>query len=178
MEIQNDVKNLVAGVLFSQSKGAYKLEESEQLAPIVRRVVDWANNNYAASVVTEPVLPQVVPIPQPSDPVPARFAQYKGTPPQDSREEEEESMSRTIRAKPSVSSVHATSYTKLDTEEDEMRATVVNTTTPVAIRSLTSDKVVGVPPSQSTMNYAPASPTIYNAANLSNSIETISLPSQ
>jgi hypothetical protein len=33
-------------------------------------------------------------------------------------------------------------------------------------------------PSQSTMNYAPAPPTIYNAANLSNSIETISLPIQ
>jgi hypothetical protein len=171
MEIQNDVKNIVAGVMFSQSKGAYKLEESEQLAPIVRRVVDWANNNYKASVATEPVLPTPVAIPRPSNQVSEKYAVVdceaeRVTQACDARDTDEdllnEEMSRLSQAK--VDRAHASTRNR-DAEEAVMMKEVEQSRRPLR-------------PSQSTMNYAPAPPTIYNAANLSNSIETISLPIQ
>ena len=40
MECIEDVRSLLQGVIFAQSSGAYSLENSEQIAPIVRRILN------------------------------------------------------------------------------------------------------------------------------------------
>jgi predicted lipid-binding transport protein (Tim44 family) len=62
MECIEDIRSLLQGVIFAQSAGAYSLENSEQIAPIVRRIL----NNYPqlqgqipGQIATKPVQPQV-----------------------------------------------------------------------------------------------------------------------
>lgn len=40
MECLEDVRSILQGIIFAQSAGAYTLENSEQIAPVVRRVLN------------------------------------------------------------------------------------------------------------------------------------------
>lgn len=40
MECLEDVRSILQGVIFAQSAGAYTLENSEQIAPVVRRILN------------------------------------------------------------------------------------------------------------------------------------------
>ena len=43
MDLEADVRNILSGVIHAQQAGKYLLEESEQVAPVVRRVVEYLN---------------------------------------------------------------------------------------------------------------------------------------
>lgn len=65
MECIEDIRSLLQGVLFAQSAGAYSLENSEQIAPIVRRILNkypQLHGQTQTQVANRPLQPQQQPM--------------------------------------------------------------------------------------------------------------------
>ena len=78
MECLQDLRNLMAGVVHGQSSGSYTLEEAEQVAPIVRRLLQRFPELQSNAPVQTPVhtpAPAPVPVPVPA-PVPVAPASW------------------------------------------------------------------------------------------------------
>ena len=54
MDITSDVHNILSGVMHAQMHGKYKLEESEQLAPVVRRILERFPKVQSTEQVVQP----------------------------------------------------------------------------------------------------------------------------
>jgi hypothetical protein len=53
MDIEIDIRNVLSGVIRAQQTGKYLLEESEQIAPVVRRVIEQLNTDKLKKAVKE-----------------------------------------------------------------------------------------------------------------------------
>jgi len=69
MEVVDDIKGILSGILIAQSSGTYKLEESELLAPVFRRVLEYHNKLREQPAPSPPVQPEPV-VAKPPSPVP------------------------------------------------------------------------------------------------------------
>lgn len=78
MEINNDIKNLLSGIGRAQSLGKFRLDESEQLAPVVRRVV----NDHNLQTSDTPPAPPSTPTPSEQQPAERPRSQPLPTPPE------------------------------------------------------------------------------------------------
>jgi len=61
MDLEADVRNILSGVIHAQQAGKYLLEESEQVAPVVRRVVEYLNQGKINSKPPQQPLQQPQP---------------------------------------------------------------------------------------------------------------------